>query len=97
MDERVWKVIRVAIRTADRSIPRIGRRPRFGDQLIVRMYFWSVAHDRPRCWACRRESYSRLLRPRALPSVSQFCKRLRSARVIFSGATPSWGERRSMK
>lgn len=82
MDERVWKVIRVAIRTADRSIPRIGRRPRFGDQLIVRMYFWSVAHDRPRCWACRRESYSRLLRPRALPSVSQFCKRLRSARVI---------------
>lgn len=77
MDECAWKVIRIAIRSAVRSIPRTGRRPRYRDELIVRMYFWSVSHDRPMCWACRRESYGRVLRPRGLPSVSQFCKRLK--------------------
>lgn len=81
MDKDVWMVIRLAIRTADRSIPRAGRRPRFGDQLIVKMYFWAVAHDRPLCWACRRMSYNAIMRPRRLPSVSQFCKRLKTDRV----------------
>jgi len=81
MDEFIWKVIRLAIKSADRSIPRAGRRPRYGDALIVRMYFWAVAHDRPLCWACRRSSYGRMMRPRAIPSVSQFCKRVRSQRV----------------
>lgn len=81
MDQRVWKVIRLAIRSATRSMPRTGRRPIFGDQLIVRMFFWSVAHDRPLCWACRRSSYNRIMRPRALPSISQFCKRLKAAHI----------------
>jgi len=81
MDECVWKVIRLAIRSADRSIPQLGRRPRYADHLIVRMFFWSAAHDRPLCWACRRVSYNRIMRPRDLPSVSQFCKRLKTARV----------------
>lgn len=81
MDKCQWKVIRIAIRAADRSIPRIGRRPTYSDQLIVKMFFWSVAHDRPRCWACRRTSYNAIMRPRRLPSVSQFCKRLKTARV----------------
>jgi len=82
MDKDVWLVIRCAIRTADRSIPRIGRRPRYSDRLIVKMFFWSVAHDRPRCWACRRSSYNALMRPRRLPSNSQFCKRLKHVRVV---------------
>lgn len=81
MDECVWKVMRITIRSAVRSIPRIGRRPRYRDELIVRMYIWSFAHDRPLCWACRRESYNRILRPRDLPSVSQFCKRLKDERI----------------
>lgn len=81
MDKDVWAAIRWAIVTADRSIPRLGRRPLFSDALIARMYFWTVAHDRPLCWACRRCSYGRLMRPRALPSVSQFCKRLHHVRV----------------
>lgn len=82
MDRDVWLVLRHAIRTADRSIPRIDRRPTYADQLIVKMYFWSVAHDRPLCWACRRTSYNALMRPRRLPSVSQFCKRVKSVRVV---------------
>jgi hypothetical protein len=81
MDEREWKVMRIAIRSAVRSIPRTGRRVPYGDELIVKMYFWSVAHDRPLCWACRRSSYNRLMRPRRLPSVSQFCKRLKEERA----------------
>lgn len=81
MDVCTWKVIRLAIRSADRSIPRAGRRPLYGDQLIVRMFFWAAAHDRPLCWACRRRSYNRVMRPRSLPSVSQFCKRLKTDRI----------------
>lgn len=81
MDEKLWEVMRLSIRAADRSVPRHGRRPIYRDELIVRMYFWSVWHDRPLCWACSRTSYNRLLRPRRLPSVSQFCKRLKSDRI----------------
>jgi len=44
MDKDIWRIIRGAIRAADKSVPQIGRRPIFSDQLIVKMYFWSVAH-----------------------------------------------------
>jgi hypothetical protein len=81
MDTKVWRLIRRAIRSADRSIPRRRRRPRYGDRLIVAMYFWSVAHDRPLRWACERSSYGRLMRPRRLCSVSQFCKRIKQRRA----------------
>lgn len=76
-----WKVMRIAIRKAVRSIPRQSRKPKFSDELIVKMFFWSVAHDRPRYWACQRESYNRIMRPRKLPSVSQFCKRLNTEHI----------------
>jgi transposase len=81
MDVNIWKMIEREIRVADQSLPRPGRRPRFGDRLIARMYFWSVAHDRPLCWAARRSSYSRWMRPRCLPSLSQFCRRVKSPRL----------------
>lgn len=80
MDSHVWKVIYQAIRRADRSIPRSGRRPSYSDGLIVAMYVWSVGHDRPLCWACERQNYSSCFRPRKLPSVSQFCKRIKTHR-----------------
>lgn len=82
MEYDSWKVIRDAIRSADRSVARVGRRPTFSDRLIVKMLFWCVAHDRPRCFAARRENFSSLFRPRRLPSYSQFCRRLRSPRVL---------------
>ncbi len=41
------------------------------------MYIWAVWHDRPLCWACEREHYHTLFRPRQLPSVSQFCRRVK--------------------
>jgi len=45
------------------------------------MYLWSVWHDRPLCWACNRAHYNRMFRPRQLPSVSQFSRRVKTPRV----------------
>jgi hypothetical protein len=80
MDSHVWHLIYQTVRRVDREIPRFGRRPTYSDVLIVAMYLWSVAHDRPLCWACDRRSYGGCFRPRRLPSISQFCKRIKTSR-----------------
>ena len=80
MDSHEWKIVYQMVRRVDRRIPRYGRRPTYSDVLIVAMYLWSVAHDRPLCWACVRANYSSCFRPRRLPSVSQFCKRINTER-----------------
>jgi hypothetical protein len=82
MDTKVWRVLSTAVRSADRRVPRQGRRPRYGDARIARMYLWIVWHDRPLCWACERAHYNRMFRPRQLPSVSQFSRRVKTARVL---------------
>ena len=82
VDKNVWYQIRCAVRSAERAVERVGRRPQFSDRLIVLMYFLSVIFDRPRCFACRRESLPSCFRPRRMPSYSQFCRRLHSSRVI---------------
>lgn len=81
MDRYVWSRIVAAVRSADRSIPRDGRRPRYRDALIVKMLCWSVAHDRPLCWACDPTHYHGIFRPGRLPSVSQFCRRVKTPRI----------------
>lgn len=81
MDRNVWRVLTAAVRSADRRVPRSGRRMQFSDQLILRMYLWCVWHDRPLCWASDAAHYSTLFRPRQLPSNSQFCRRVKSRRV----------------
>lgn len=80
MDNHVWRTVYSAVRSVNRSVPREGRAKRFSDVLIVGMYLWAVWHDRPLCWACDRVHYNSLFRPKHLPSVSQFCKRIKSAR-----------------
>lgn len=81
MDKRIWNIITKVIMRVNRTIPRSGRRPTFSDVLVVRMHLWSVWHERPLCWACDRQHYGSLFRPRRLPSVSQFCRRVKSPRV----------------
>jgi hypothetical protein len=76
-DRELWKLLYSAIKRAARQAGRIGRRPSYGDVLIVAMYLWCVWHDRPLCWACDRHHYTSLFRPRRLPSVSQFCRRVK--------------------
>lgn len=80
MDSHEWQELYRTIRAITKRMPRRGRKPRFSDALILGMYFWSVRHDRPLCWACVRKHYSSLFRPRRLPSVSQFCKRVNEPR-----------------
>lgn len=80
MSSQLWKTLYWNIRMANRSIPQQGRRPVFADTLIVAMYLWAVGHDRPLCWAADRANYTGVFRPRQLPSRSQFCRRLKTAR-----------------
>ena len=81
MDTDIWRALTAAVRSVDRRVPRTGRRPQYTDQLIVKMCLWAVWHDRPLCWACDRSNYTGLFRPRQLPSVSQFCRRVKTPRV----------------
>jgi len=81
MDTEIWRALVAAVKSADRRIPRLGRRPTYTDARIVKMYLWSVWRDRPLCWACDRRHYNRMFRPRQLPSVSQFTRRVKTARV----------------
>lgn len=81
MDANIWKLICRALHSADRRIPRRGRRSKYTDQQIVKMYLWSAGHDRPLCWACNRSHYATIYRPRQLPSISQFCRRVKMSRI----------------
>ncbi len=77
-----WKVVCAAVRSADRAVKRRLRKMVYTDQQIVKMLLWTVRHDRPLCWGCDRHSYNGVYRPKRLPSVSQFCRRVQSPRVI---------------
>jgi len=79
MDRDQWTIILAAIKKAARKRGR-AKRCRYSDWLIVAMYLWSVGHDRPLCWACQRSHYGALFRPRVLPSVSQFTRRIKTER-----------------
>jgi hypothetical protein len=81
MDTELWRVLMAAVKSADRRIPRTGRRPRYSDALIAKLYLWTAWLDRPLCWACDPQHYSGIFRPRQLPSVSQFTRRVKSPRV----------------
>jgi hypothetical protein len=80
MDRRIWSIITQVVVSVNRSVPKTGRHPVYSDVLILRMYLWAVWQDRPLCWACDRLHYNLLFRPRRLPSVSQFCRRVRKPR-----------------
>jgi len=81
MDREVWAEVLRAIKRAARKINKLHpmkRKPPYSDWLIVAMYLWAVAHERSQSWACERDHYNGMFRPRQpLPSVSQFNRRLR--------------------
>jgi len=81
MDYDQWRFIMNHVRGIVASLPRSSKRFNYSDTLIVGMYLWSVAHDRPLVWACDRRHYNSVFRPRQLPSVSQFHRRVASNRV----------------
>jgi hypothetical protein len=80
MSSLEWKTVYRRVKHAARRQPPCKRRPQYSDTLIVAMHLWAVEHDRPQCWACERRHYHRPFLPRKLPSVSQFNRRIRTAR-----------------
>jgi Transposase DDE domain len=80
MDRTIWKIAFQAIHQAHRHLPGPRRRPQYPDWLIVAMFLWSVWHHRPLSWACQRGHYGDLFRPRKIPSVSQFTRRIKTSR-----------------
>jgi hypothetical protein len=82
MDRDIWTLVMDAIRRATRrGVKSSVLNPRFADSLILAMYLWTVWHDRPLCWASDRSHYGSLFRPRKLPSVSQFTRRVKTDSV----------------
>jgi hypothetical protein len=73
MDRELWSELLRVIKRAAREIGwHSGQRlPLYANWLIVAMYVWSVAHDRPLSWACRRGSYGFAFRP--IRSIAQDC------------------------
>jgi len=83
LDRDVWAAVMAAVKRAAKAVGRAGggRKCVYADWLITAMYLWSAWHDRPLCWACDRGHYNTLFRPRKLPSVSQFTRRVKTDAV----------------
>src|SRR2546421_3073767 len=77
MDRDGWKALKASVKKVCRSFRFQGRRRRYSFELILLMYFWIVAHRRPLYKACQRCTYGDWFRPRKLPTVSQFCRRVK--------------------
>ena len=55
MEHQLFKAI-VAV-LADLDKPRTPLRYDFDDEDIVKVYYWSVIHDRPTSWACHKKHW----------------------------------------
>jgi hypothetical protein len=62
--------------------PRTPTRFDFRDEDLVKVYYGSVIHDRPTCWACRPHHGPIHRRRQPLPSPATMSRRLRSPAVV---------------
>lgn len=79
MERQLWNAIVAVLATIDK--PRMAVSFRYSDEWIVKIWYWSVIHDRPMVWACQRRHWPLDLRRLGLPSYSRFTRRLRTASV----------------
>jgi hypothetical protein len=80
MDHELWATLKAAVNRAIGSFGRPTRRCVYSERLILLMYFWAVWHDRCLSWACDPVHYGSLFRPRRLPSISRFTRRVKTQR-----------------
>jgi hypothetical protein len=74
MEREFWKLLySIAVR-----LDKDWGRWKFADADVVVVYFWSVVHDRPMCWAVEKYNWPTDLCPRCLPSQSTLSRRMRS-------------------
>jgi Transposase DDE domain len=79
MEHKLWRSIVAVLATLIKS-----RKPTafdFSDADIVKVYYWSVIHDRTTSGVCEHNHGRRGRRPHALPSESTMSRRLRSKSV----------------
>jgi Transposase DDE domain len=78
MEHQLWKAIVEWLERCGKP-----RRPRYtySDVEILKVFFWSVLHDRPVSWACDRANWPLQERRWAKPSQSRVSRRLSSASV----------------
>jgi hypothetical protein len=79
MDGELWPQLYQCIRAVDRSHLQSATK-KYSDATIVAVYYWSVLHDRPTCWACDERDWWHCpleLRPKRLPSQPTMSRRLK--------------------
>jgi hypothetical protein len=79
MEHQLWKAIVDWLKRFGK--PRRGRET-YSDVVIVKVYFWSVLHDRSVRWACDPANWPAHERPWRKPSQTRICRRLRSPSVM---------------
>jgi hypothetical protein len=80
MEHQLWKAI-VAL-LASFGKPGKCRQDGFTDQVIVKVYYWAVIHDRPTSWAVQKAHWPVHCRRGSLPSSATMSRRLRSPSVV---------------
>lgn len=78
MEHQLYRAILLVLKECDKGRRRADQD--YQDDVIVRVWYWAVIHDRPVSWACRREHWPIWWRA-GLPSDSTMSRRLRSASV----------------
>jgi hypothetical protein len=79
MEYQLWLSIVAVLASLDKA-----RKPSncdFSDMDIVKVYYWSVIHDRPVSWACQWKNWPLHQRRRPLPSEATMSRRLRHPSV----------------
>jgi hypothetical protein len=80
VEGQLWSLILAILRAVDKRRKRA--RQDFSDEDIVKVFYWSVIHDRPISWACQRRNWPLYLRRQQLPSNTTMSRRLRRASVV---------------
>ena len=78
MEHQLWKAIIAILATLDK--PRKAKE-KYSDNDIVKVYYWSVIHDRPIVWTLVCGNWPIHLRKRKLPSSTTMSRRLRTPSV----------------
>jgi hypothetical protein len=77
MEGELWNALyRLVLHEAKRRKRRA--RVIYSDAMILLVFFWSVLHDRPRCWACRAQNWPDSMAWLSLPSEATLSRRMRS-------------------
>lgn len=81
MERQLWKAILCVLKDVDN--PKQNTRWKYSTIQIVKVWVWSVIHDRPVSWACQRSNWPPYEQKWERPSNTTMSRRLRSADVQY--------------